>query len=203
MLIFSALSLQDEVIDFTLEDCPVYIRDNRIVLAKHEGSSILRADTIVRRDTETGIAEGDCIFYRDMLEGIVVYNQGFRMQTPKGRLKDLQLDGCLKIEKGKKFNLCEAVHSDNRQPIVLSYKDRTFSIKALLQYEEPFVVIHSQADYFRKVMADEIKIATGVKRYCYGDLCNGGRIVLHEAVPCVSKGSAFIKLSEIVGGKRK
>lgn len=204
MLVFSALSLQNKAVDFTLEDCPVYLTDNKIILAKHEGSSILRADTVVRKDTETGVSEGDCVFQKGMMSGIVVYNQGFRYQTSGGRLKYIEPDGDMRISKGRKYNICDAVRSSRRQPVALYYKERTFSIKALLQYEEPFIVIHPQDDYFKKVLSGEIRISTGIGNYCFGDLYkDGGRIVLHGLVPCVAKGTDFKKLSEISGGKEK
>lgn len=203
MLIFSTLNLRQELVEFTLEDCPVYFSDNRVVLAKHEGSSILRADTIVRKDTETGVAEGDCVFQGGAFLGIVVYNQGFKLQTIDGKIKDLQQNKYMKVRQGKKFNMCDATHSANRQPISLFYKGRTFSIKALLQYEEPFVVIHPQDDYFRKVLPGDIKISTGIGKYCYGDLmAGGGRIVLHDGIPCVAEGGNLTRLCEI-GGKQK
>lgn len=206
MLVFNALSLHNKRVEFTLEDCPVFLRNDQVVLARHEGSDILHAGTIVRKDKTTGVAEGDCLFQKGVYQGVVVYNQGFKVQNADGRICEFKPGKDIEVREGKKAEMCTATHSSSRQAIAFFYKGRAFSMKALLQYEEPFVVIHTQSDYFRKAVPADIKLMTGVGEYCYGDLTKeGGRVVLRDLLPCVIQGDKVTLLSDIgdIGGKIK
>ena len=89
MLRFSAFSKRGNIVNFTLEDCPVYLNSSLIILAKHEGSALLLADTVVRYDDASDIAEGDIVYENNRRIGWVIYNQGFVLQDSNGNLKEL------------------------------------------------------------------------------------------------------------------
>ena len=197
MIKFSAVTKRGDLIYFTLEDCPVYLNDSLVILAKHEGSALLLADTIVRYDDENDIAEGDKVYYDNNLIGWVIYKCGFVLQDLKGNLKELNLSKHIKVKKGGNMSRQKIKEFGNFEPILLKYKSRKFSLRAILQYDNGFIVIHSQDDYHRKVVADDIKLLTGVDDYCYGDCTDdGGRVVLHDLRPCVAKGNGFTNLSD-------
>lgn len=198
MLEFRALDMHDQIVNFTLEDCPVYLSNHKVILAKTEGSTLIKVETITRRDVDTGIAEGDKVFIQDKFAGIIVYNKGFYLQKNSGALEKLELSSHIKIRVGNFFSMREATSSLNRQSITFRYKERTFSMKALLRYSDGFIVIHTSNDYYRKVIPSEIGIATGIDKFCFGDLADGGgRVVLHDLRPCVVIGDKYSELSEI------
>lgn len=59
MLEFVAIDSHNQVVNFTLEDCPVFLNERQVILAKTEGSNLIYAHTIVRRDKTERVMEGD------------------------------------------------------------------------------------------------------------------------------------------------
>ncbi|MBQ2885921.1 MAG: hypothetical protein IJE43_19520 [Alphaproteobacteria bacterium] len=198
MLKFSAISTEKSEVFFTLEDCPVYLSNSRVLLAKHPGSALLLADTIVRHDTETGFSEGDIVSKGSTNIGRIIYNKGFKLQTNGGKLKELNLTDHIKVKKGYINSRRMIVNHENRDKIYFRYKKQTFTLKAILQYEGELLVIHPSGRFYKKAMPSEVKLLTGIDDYCFGDvMSNGGRVVFHDLEPQVYIGDNYNKLSEI------
>lgn len=197
MLKFSAFSKRGDIVNFTLDDCPVYLNSSLVILAKHERSSLLLADTIVRYDNDKDIAEGDIVYCDNKRLGWVIYKEGFVLQDSNGNLKEFSLTEHIHLKKGSLSSRQKIKEFGNFQPILFKYKQRNFTLKAILQYDNGLVVIHSQDDYYRKVVAADVKLCTGIDNFCYGDITEeGGRIIFHDLKPYVVLGDTFTKLSE-------
>ena len=197
MLKFSAISKSGKTVYFTLEDCPVYITTDQVVLAKHENSDIVIASTIVRYDDVAKIAEGDRVYDGSNEIGVIVYSAGFMLLTKSGNLKELEKTEHIKLRKGNTASRRIATQSKLRESMLFQYKQRIFSMKALVRYEDGFIIVHTSGDYYWKVVADDIRFLAGVDSYCFGDLMeNGGRVVMHELKPSVVLDNNFTNLSE-------
>lgn len=198
MLEFVAIDSHNQVVNFTLEDCPVFLNERQVILAKTEGSNLIHAHTIVRRDITERVMEGDKVFRDNQFAGIIIYNRGFCLQKSDGTLEKFKRSRHISVRVGNYSSMQEAVQSSNRQPIMFRYKERTFSMKALLCYNNGFVVVHTSNDHYKKVLASDINLMTGVGKYCFGDLTDeGGRIVLNHLQPCVMLNNKITEISEV------
>ena len=120
-MLLKALSINNDWVDFTVFDCPVYMEANIIALTGRKGSDLLQADTIVRGDKNTNVFEGDRVYESDELVGYVIYSKGFKLQKLNGQIEDLVLREHIQLKQGNKETI--KIISSNEQRTRLLFSD--------------------------------------------------------------------------------
>lgn len=175
-------------ITIKVEDCPITVNNVFTALAGVKNSLFVLTDTIVRKDEENNIAEGDLVFLRNgnKFLGIVIYNKQFLVQTKHGTVEKLVLSRHILMRRGTEDSCREAVNSINRQPIRFCYKGTSYPFDIFLSKAGDSLVLYGVSEM---VDSNQILIDTGFKLdNCdigYGSIWDGGTIQLKNLKPCV------------------
>lgn len=77
------LSINKELLDFTIADCPVALTKDIVILAGRHESSLCINDLILR-ESDSGILEYSYVFDKDnKMIGYVIYKNGFKLINHK------------------------------------------------------------------------------------------------------------------------
>lgn len=171
-----------------IADCPMSVNKAFTALVGVKNSLFVLTDTIVRKDEESNVAEGDLVFLRNgnKFLGTVIYNKQFLIQTRQGTVEKLVLGRHILMRRGTEDSCREAVSSENRQPIRYCYKGTSYPFDILLSKVGDSLVMYGVSEM---VDVNQILIDTGFKvDNCdvgYGSVWNGGIIKLKNLEPCI------------------
>lgn len=188
-------------VDFSLQDCPILISDTKIALSGIKKSRLIKVNTIVRGDKETGVFEGDEVYCDGILLGIVVYSKGFFLQDLNKSLKKLSQLQHIQVKEGNVKTVRDAFYSPHRTALTFGYKNDRIDFKSFVTKSGEFISI---AETSRLVDPKDLLFFTGYSRsdgrgIHFGELYKGGTVVLHNYEPAVRiNTNEFIELEELI-----
>lgn len=196
-----ALTIFNELINFTLEDCPVYVSKATIALAAREMSILIKAESVVRGDDESGIFEGDRVYMDGEYIGNVIYSSGFMVQNLDGTLKSLTQMAHIKIETGTSKSIKTVCEDSRRTPLLFKCKDSIIQLNLFLCKLDNSQIAVFGNSYSDKILnCEDVQFYTGIKldgeAVFYGDVMNNGKVVLYNLQPCIRCGNIYRRLSD-------
>lgn len=201
MIRLRALTLSNKIKDFSLNDCPVYVSQSTIALMSDRMSTLIKAETILRGDDETGIYEGDMVYENGEYVGNVIYNAGFKVQKTDGTQKSLSLGSHIKIETGT-IESIKTVCSSSKRTFLL-FKCREYIIQLnlfLCKLNDNQIAVLGNSYDGKFLDCEDVQFYTGVKRgnvaVFFGDEIDGGKVILHNLQPCIQYGDTYRRLSD-------
>lgn len=186
-MLLRGFTISGERIDFSIQDCPVFISTKVLALFGVKGSELIKSDTVVRGNEQTNIFEGDKVYSNEQLLGVVVYSRGFMLQDLEGVLKILPSGNHIKIEDGDSSTSKLAFHSKYRTELVFNYHGINVNFKSFIAKLKDGLAIKPVN---RQIDAKELLLFTGVikedgSKLFFGQTYKGGTIVLHNNVPMI------------------
>ncbi len=196
-MLLRGVTVSRKAVVFSIEDKPLKLSDDKIVLTKEKNSPIIIADSVSRGSSEYNFFEGDLVIDNDGNRlGTVVYLKGFRMYDFREKeVKELPPIDTVKFEVNKNLQ------RDNEDELndLWVYKNMPLSVNSFLVYEGKKAIL--KINSYQMVPLNQIKLNTGIVRngklIAFGDTCCGGTVVLHGYNPMVRKlNNTYIELKE-------
>lgn len=193
------LTVHDERITLDIADCPIYVSERVLALSGKKNSKLLWANTVVRCDEESGIAEGDLVYENDELLGRIVYAKGFKLQTLEGDVKNLPEIEHIKVRVGSKETINKVFECSERTPITFGYRKKEFSIRDFLCKTGNYIAIADDKFTGKKLVPQDLLISTGFTRedrspICFGEFYQDGIVTLWKGLPVISKDGEYEQL---------
>ena len=183
---------------FTLADCPILVGEGLIALVGKISSALIRYDTIVRGDEESGLYEGDVIYDEmETILGIVVYAKGFVLYNA-GVLCDIPAEDNIRVTKGCPETIEKIANLEERTEISFAYKGIQYRFLSLICKVGDYVGLTIDG---KLVNPEELLLNTGfcrkdrMKGIYFGEVYQGGTVVLHKNVPMIAyEGGKYVPL---------
>lgn len=194
-----ALTLNEERVTLNVADCPIYVSERVLALSGKKNSKLLLAKTVIRRDEETDIAEGDLVYEGEKLLGRIVYAEGFKLQTLDDELKNLPEGEHIKVKVGTKESINKVFDCPERTPVIFGYRKKEFSIRDFLCKTGRYIAIADDKFSGKKLDPQDLLISTGFTRedgspICFGEFYQGGIVTLFKGIPAISKDGKYTQL---------
>lgn len=193
------ITLEDELQEVRLCDCPSVIDKGQMAMLGKPGSSLIYQDSIVYYDEEHDVAEGDMLFSGDEYIGFVYYSKGWRVHDLNGLNKELYYDEYLSMKSSER-NLAvfqKVNHLPERKLLIFANgKEGTLFEMAMIDGDEISIVGRN-----KRVYRNEVYLSTGLytkKKKClyFGQFLNGGVLSLNNRLEFVIRtASQEIKLN--------
>ena len=183
------ITIQGKPYLISLEDCPVIINGSTVALVNKPMSPLLKANSIVLGNEETGLFEGDFIIdsKTHKLIGNIIYDKGFKilLLNNNGIINISEIGPYYTMVNSNKNGLDKL--SEVKSELRFKVNDFTFTIDKLVRVDNGMATIYSQL--LRKIPVNNIKICTGIiidkQHVAYGDILQGGIVVCHENMPMI------------------
>lgn len=194
MIKLSGITTSGGYVTFNMVDCPVRVYDNMVALTARPNSELVYAETIVRRDMESGATEGDIVFNKDGVRvGYVLYSRGFKVANTEGGIEEYDKYMTFNKEKGGYDSRARAICNRNRSKLIFYYGDYSFTYKALVMRTlGGELVISKQDKQYIEMDVRHIRMWTGVKDICFGDSTEKGVVILHNGRVAYKKGKIIL-----------
>lgn len=156
------ITTMNEVVYFSVEDCPIYINKDIIALANRPNSPLLKAMSIARGDEELGYYESDFVFSNitHSFVGYIVYRGGFCIYSP-------ELDMVFPFVDSGKFTVLVNFKAfdirkinTKRSPIEFTANNNIFSISNIVRVNNNGVYLMGKGMPF-SVHPELVKLYTG------------------------------------------
>lgn len=193
-----ALTLDDEIFEFTIGDVPTGIKPGIFVCLRKPGTPLLKQDTIRRGDPDTHLFEGD-LLDMDGERWVVSYERGFYVINEDYQIKYLY---DLKDYKVVSNTYCEEppVPVNYRNKHLFKYKDKIFRLNDIVGAAKNGNLILRAIS--RTVPAVCVKQECGIaylgQRVYLGDRFEGKTVVLKYGRVCLRDGAKHIDI--VTGG---
>lgn len=191
---------------FTLRDCPAIINKTDLVLSAKPGSYLIWKNSVMRGFTATKqeVYECDLVKINGKIVGNIIYHKGFRLLTKEGKLIPFDELSDYEIIKPnpKAVNSMIKKFGDLRTPLRFKFKDAIISMQAFIapHGDKGISVSSENIDSIVIENVDDIADITGYidpfteKVIAYGDMYNGGKVILKQGVPHIMVNGEVKKL---------
>lgn len=122
------LTLRDDIVDFTLEDNPVVIAEDKIALLGRENSPFLKKNSICRGFD--GVYEGDRVYSKetDRLLGYLVLLQGLCIQKEDNTTERLEDASHIYMKTGNAETIKKVSTVSERAKLLFSYNQQILDL---------------------------------------------------------------------------
>lgn len=180
---------------FNIEECPVLLNENTMALVNKKFSPLIRPSSIVLGNEETGLFEGDYVIdsHSHKLIGNIIYDRGFRiLLLDSGRI--------INVEDADSFYTTVNAKFCNQENIYKYHPDILFKANGMIFTLDKLVCVNGDKlvvylKLLEGIYIRDIRLCTGIiKRnipIAYGDMFDGGIVVLKDNVPMVKTKNGF------------
>lgn len=184
---FRGRSINNDIVKFSLKDCPILIYDDLIALKAIPNSDFIFRNSIARYSKSLDAWEFDQVFdSAGKYVGTLVYTNGFYIV--KDDLLKCQVDlDKHKIVSADILDLVSSIRFSNRTSILCKSEGTIFSISDIVDFTSYGVYTTKKLDY--PITFDRVQMFTGYKSdgrlIFYGDEFKGGIVIEHNGLPYV------------------
>ena len=195
--IMKALTLKGDWVTFTLEDIPTRFNMEEFALLKRPNSPRLNIKSICRGDTDTGLFEGDIIYFEDC-EWLVCYERGFYVINENYVTRTLDTFCDFKLI-GDCFSREFPIPILKRNKCLFKYKDTVFRLEDIVGAYGDCIILRCLSN---PLPISEIKQDAGIlinkQRMYFGDITEDGTLDLYKGRIAFKRGQQYY--DTITGG---
>lgn len=166
------LDVDGNLVTFNLEDSPIYVYADRIVLLKRTNSKFIIAKMIHYYSEMEEVGEGDEVFYEGEKVGIIYYNCGFKIKFKSGFHARTNSTIAYTICKGNKESIKELLELevDRSKPSYLDNYTNNISLREITLVTEGRVYLkHGPI-----LKLENMYLNSGIEGKPYGKYVAGG-----------------------------
>lgn len=184
---FRARDINNNIINFSLKDCPILLYDNVVALKAIPNSDFIFNNSIARYSESLNAWEFDQVFtHSGEYVGTIVYTNGFYVVTDELLKFPINKDEH-KIVSADILDLVSSIRFSNRTNILCKSEGMIFSIYDIIDFNHYGIFITKKLDY--PITFNRVQMFTGFKSdgklIFYGDEFRGGIIVEYNGLPYV------------------
>ena len=180
--------------NFTLNDIPTKYDDDHIALLADAGSPLLRIDSVVRGDLESGLYEGDIIEFEGT-QYIVCYERGFYAISNDYVIKNLyQVKGCEVVSDYWTTDFKIPIRLRKKQ--LYKYDNLNFKLTDIIGHWANKIVIRASN---RPIPPEECQqeccLSYEGRKIYFGDMVNGCPVILAGGRVCIKDTEGYLDLA--------
>lgn len=183
-MLLKAVTVESKPLLFGIEDVPVRLNKELIVLSARKGSPLLMRNTIVRGDSSIDIFEGDYAM-KDGTNyiGKVIYDKGFKLLNKELQLEELPMENVKYVH-----NLYPSIEARDVD-IKWCYNDSFVTVDDIVVKDGGKIILAGR--YGKHVKVADLRLFTGLyineKPLCFGDTHKAGVVVVKNGNICVQR----------------